>query len=1261
MPKLLLRPSGISLLVGLIDLQPGSFEYYINALKPILKDWGKPWRRRFKEDSHQLPERFYNLDHFYQTCGFVGLGAWDLVTLTLMSEKGLANHLSFMGHVRGQSYFHAQDFSLVLDGSHQYGDRVRGCMIRLAEMTRELGLTSIVKLPGERDRVEWGALEGESFTQRALTDRDAHYYARWNSLNLNQINCGKDRSNFWGYDSEETVSVTDDREKELVGLYQLKLNQVAWMRRFEWLHTLAFLTILTAAYREKKRQECSEDPSRVFPDVLRPMFCDGYFDLFLLMRSPYLTAMESFVQTIKYLTIDEAFELLEKQGLGGLMAYHEEIGHEPLFELSHSTVAFSYGLQCKAREHAGRVQVTPQHSRDLLAGDAENRDILPKILRDYRQTFRCFNHPDGIAESKEKIFQIRPSTLISANAGKLVRSIEEIGRIRNLASQGAKPLFGLSKHLSIFYGSFDFELFQKHKPCFFGDFLAEHQMIKHLLLRFKHMGGHDHSGALFRERTYSPLLSMFSQLGPPLDKGLLKNVAISDRMPDRLAPEQSLCLLSITHLDDLLTQLIERVATNAWEDSEMWEHLGKNYLYWQEEFDRVSHEVAAAPNDQRPEMANILLQHSFNRFLKDRFADFVSFETLESLFTTICAVDGSLSDPMRFDLVLDVARYLRQILASLMTIYTIPPKYPGNGCDPDPEGDPFVMTPGSFRYYDLDTNSIKVERVTNDAKAHEWVGVENYLLEAIDLTHRIVAQRTQGSFPYHDRSYARISDLRTFHTKKLVSISWMVNCTIQTVNQFVQTRFEAFTEGPLGRLMGLCCDQPKDKDEVILPGMRYLAGFSNSPEVAIKLKEGSVSLNARLLTSVGSMVMIYHEIGHLYSRSLGLDRKDEATGFHLDYHWDEVCADLFARKMCFAQLEAFGLEEMIPRDGLSWSVTRIDGFSDRKEVYDRVDLTMLAWIFQLLQMPKTYREHHFLWVLQRLHLDVLILKTFLYLHITGESWIDSRQTLFQKVYPAIHVFFQEKLPAFLDYLREGIDKGAVHIGDSRNFNLESSLWQHYFSGDTPEIEEIGYSMTLFCMDRFQTLRDGIFQGSMFYRFLAFLAMPVEVEVPMTSTETSVPFHCPSFLQPMIWDGVNSKTRSRELHQLLEGILERRGRYTKAENFFAAAAQLVGLINLSFCGNGSSHTIFFNGYPGFAHCRDQQNLARLRQLATMLIQQGGAMAMDEYLERHGYWGRPTRWKGTLFKAGSEDDKVKTPVHQSHPAADPMPPRLPHASN
>ncbi len=110
-------------MVGLINIQPAEISNYNLDLAASLCHWSQNADKRFdtqKSDCVTTP------DHKFKSCGFIGIGAWNYINLTLVSEQGLATQLSYMGKVSGQNYYHAYDLCLVLpnDRNDEYKELI---------------------------------------------------------------------------------------------------------------------------------------------------------------------------------------------------------------------------------------------------------------------------------------------------------------------------------------------------------------------------------------------------------------------------------------------------------------------------------------------------------------------------------------------------------------------------------------------------------------------------------------------------------------------------------------------------------------------------------------------------------------------------------------------------------------------------------------------------------------------------------------------------------------------------------------------------------------------------------------------------------------------------------------------------------------------------------------------------------------------------------------------------------------------------------
>jgi len=1233
---LALRPTGISLLVGMIELQPGSTQNYIDALGPLLTSWSSAWRRRSCSDRQEQTSRNFDPDHFYKTCGFVGLGAWDLITLTLMSEKGLGTHLAFIGHIRGQSYFYAHDYSISLDVEQMNMDE-QSAAARLIEIARLVGITDLLKA---------GKAIGPSldpkYTSRTPDFRLSRRRAHWRPLQLDHINGGTSREDFWGLMEEEGKPAIKNRRKCLLGLYQLKTNQILWNQAYEWTHRLAYLTILAITWHEKSRPGLFGEYA---PAVVRPLFSDGYFDLLLLIRGQYLPPMESFVQKIRYLTVQDALVACHDAGIGKLLenAPSPALLEEPLFELTHSVLGFS---------HSFVREIEKEHLPDLDRLDLEGllerhppRQLQKKMMslhRYFRKTFADFNHPNNAPEA---LYKVTPSTLIAVNAGMMERAIFEISRLFSLLLYDKKRnqegiLFRIGEGAPLLYGPHDIEAFPTEARCFFGNFLADHQFLKFLMLRHTRPTQAPANSLLFQGRKMSPLLSLFSQVGPSYyraegiagnllkRKKNLKTHFDSLRNVRRL-PFQAHGILTRANIEGLLNQL----DTSLHGDDPKLLKCRALFMarsgFWREALSDIE-EAAAQDAYAQPD---ILLQAYFERFLKRHFGEDITAQTLESLFTAFVAVESGLSDPLRFNLFLDVRRYLQQVFTALLTLKEVPESYepdehdvaisyfdPNQGqwraklvkwhkiarnrdslalaLEGEPDHQAFSLGPREARYFEF-FDLEKRAMVRKEAGGEVCIGMEAYMLSVVDLIHRVTEQRAVGAYPYHDRSQSRIADLRTIQTKKLTAVSWMVNDMLNAIAGALKEELPGYLSRRFGPKSETIAREHLSRFEA--PAQHYLACFGNTPETLVSFTDRSIQLNARQLASVGSLATLFHEIGHIIGRNISETCKSNPLE---DYIWDEVAADLFLFRVCFAPLENRGAARvfnLLSRHGGRPMIRQIH-FTAKDDRYDMADLFTLAWVFQLLQMPKPRNPHNFHKTLRRLCLTNLLLKA----HRRPSGGLDAGPwpptQSHDDLLASAAALFNVKIPRFMAYLRsEGADGAGGFNGDGggdakSHHNLTDSLWWRALVDRRPIY--LSYDVQP-CFQRFFAEA----AATPAFGYLSFLASPIDSARPSSSP----------YLRPTLFRSDSPESdHPRGWMNLLEGILDETEPLRNAADYFAATAQYVGMINLGFTGNSRGRPVFSDGYVGFSTHEDQHNLARMRQIATMLLLHGGALAMRAYL-------------------------------------------------
>ena len=1049
MPEIHLRPTGCSFLVGLIDLPPGDIPNYVNSLRPVLEDWGSASQRI--ERTSKIKRTKSDPQDFYKTCGYLGIGPWNFITLSLVSDYGLATRLGFIGHARSQDYFHANDISLLIDltGETISKDCSEG-IETLLKINRKMGITDVLKISSNTERTELSKLfldPGQASRKSILPIDDKYQFnACFRPVYLNHIYSGKD--SIYGHDTQfEAVSQLLGKhrnqikkegrrvpeEENLVSFHQLKTNPVLNIKYHKGITKFIYLTILTALY-ERVAENDLKFPLSSYPSMIRPLLSGGYFDFMVLMRGPFSAPMDLMLQRIKYYRVRDAIALLEKKKLDTLMTQiiaqlKKECLELPLFKLSHTTLGAPFTIISHAEQTLKgellKVKAKPGEKPDALLERhirviGNNYDKIKGIFQDY-------DHPNWSKgdnrkwENSKHNFVVFPRTAVSVKASRGPEVVEILRKSKGIHPNGSDFLNRLLDAHKIANGRYDFYLFE-NQAMFFGEFLTKLQIMRNLL----QLSGYLPSGRemhLFQRRLRSPLLGLHTVMSMSFQAKEAPPPEDLYRGLDQTVFHKPICIVTQENIRAQLKMLHDGYQPTP--TSEIKEILRANLKssekYWDTWFQ--SAEEHDLPNQDEAYVFNrsdALIQSGFDRFLRERFASEVSHETLEVLLSTFCLIDGFLVDPLLFGLYLDVVPFLNHFLIQLFTLE----------CRVETENGKEIV-----RLFYADPEMDRVRQITPTRPP--YVGMEAYFIRIADLIQKVLGQRQPGSFPNYDRSFSRLSDLKIQQGKTMTGLSWMAKNLIKNLREYMPRAISEKIDADPINCQGSVVDIDIDDEQLTFgesrklldpliqfqrqmrfPDSNFLPHFSSAPEALLYRFDKSISLNARHLTSIERIVMMAHEIGHLlvdpmdgtYFEPLACNfrEKVDTSSNKIDDMWQEVFADLMVYRLCFRPCGLLydGSFNGKLFNGRKPRVNFLPGTTQ----YDLCDDFLMAWIFQLLLLAKIKLPGSFKNVFSRLMIELTLLK---YFHYYADGLAENgTQKLIGRVYDEqVDPFIKRKLPA----------------------------------------------------------------------------------------------------------------------------------------------------------------------------------------------------------------------------------------------------------
>ncbi|CAM2006419.1 hypothetical protein [Acanthopleuribacter pedis] len=985
-PLLILRPTGTSVMVGLIDLPPSEVDVYTNYLTAAMKRWGKLAQRKHRETDTIKSDRCINIKSdrcintksnvadFNNACGFVGIGPWNFLSLTLVSEKGLATELAFLGHSRGQSYTFAHDYSLALDlreqdpGEEAYFTQVNTfvAMMRTTGLTHLLGISN--KNDGNPDsdgdawrhKLDLNPAEKTDIYTRTV-GRQKHnftFHAHLQPLTLEHIYSGKD--SIYGLLTKPTEPAATDAdpaaadaeaaaadaepaaadaeaaaadaesaaaeaepspkghsrlpgENELLMLYQMKFNPLLKIRNYAHLKKLAYLAVVKL-FHDYLLDFCEPEKNQPISFV-RPFISDGFFDFSVIIRGTCIPTADRLMLKFKQLTVKGLSELLkDKLDLlvkEELKCWGPEADDVSLFKLTHTTS----GVPCTLLKNA---------EQDIV----KNPDwTTEKKYKEYLKGLEKYLNQD------DEDFGV--STMVSAKVDQLHEAqkvAEEIHALVRNENDTCPLLTKTQNKRTLLNGRYDLELFSACRQLSLKHYIAALQVFKIQLNYPKE------KMKPFHARAASIILTLKSKLGVP---------TAHPQSPSSLEAEQKFfnpdadcTFFSKANLGMIFRDLDSSIKASS------------SLKEYPEVEDRITTAINWWTNHTSEYIENYKLQYYFSDFLTEHLSDYVSSETLEMVNTVFCSIDRFLVDPLSFSFYLDVLKYLNYFFKVILSLTEV------KDLKTEVKDSEATETAGGF--YRFDPEGLRVEKKPAPS-SKSLIGMEAYLSDFCDFAQRAFSQRQFGDFPNHDRSMSRLIDLKVAHSKKLKSCSWMIDNFFTEVQNWLFAEIDHMLKDAKNQLISnknlrhykitltfwhikektkdsgpqkkirmrpvrtkkhkkfnKSSNQPlalrraksnliktllswKSKDRI---KQTFLPYFTSSPELSLDGKLNGVSLNARHLSSFESLILVTHEMGHVFDnflkdtigpqKVLTLKRSTTSSQGRLNEHLTELLGARFA-------------------------------------------------------------------------------------------------------------------------------------------------------------------------------------------------------------------------------------------------------------------------------------------------------------------------------------------------------------------------------
>ncbi|CAM2064674.1 hypothetical protein SCOR_04835 [Sulfidibacter corallicola] len=1240
MPCMYLRPTGTSVLIGFIEIPPSNIDDFVQYLHPVMTRWGERSIRELNSAEggsaahHAREKTKLHPGNANNACGYVGIGPWNLLTLTMVSEKGLATNLSFIGHARGQNYTHAHDYSIVLDlQDSSWTDELGGAVRDFLEITTHAGLTDVLGLDLSKDihlqllrDIQPGPphrRRREPVFYKQEPPKDLRFLAEYRPFLLNHIYSGSEsiygllkddpaaREKILSGNEAVHSGPTDlPTEDALLGLYQLKFEPLLKVKDYRRLKLLVFLA--SAVIYSEYRKGASARREEGLPTFFRPLFTDGFFDMFFLVRGKHLASMDALMLKIKTLSVHRIDHVLrgrrtqegqvEGIDLGPLIdeelrAFVSSFPTDvPIFSVSHTTAGIPCSMIKKAETAViDRVEALKRSHPRLI--EAPRQEML-EIYDAFAEHFQGYASKVPIKDGDDDRGTMRISTMMSVKVGMLSHTQSMIEKFYDLiygdASNDSPPRLAPPHLLN---GRYDFELFRENDLMDMNEYVSRLQFFKILM--------NNQSGAdkTFHMRSSSPILALKTKIAFPHHDNLF---SIESRNY-LLKRDVELTFFSRENLERVFADLEASISKLSEDDKVTVDAFRESWQFWK----------ARLGNGAHP---NMEYQAHFHTFLEMRLKHLVSPETIEMVNTVYCSVERFLSDPLLFSFYIDVYHYLSYFFQMICTVQcdldtksrsemalTIRgPEETDERIDEDFEKPELVKVTYEHlkvTYFDPESESVVPLGDFNGV----YKGLEAFLLHFCELTQKAFSQRQFGSFPNHDRSFSRLMDLKITHSKKLKSLSWLIR-------DFMKTQRDWLFESMEHYLSEIEPDQGHALQERLgeweRPGLSYLPYFSNSPELILMRTSRSISVNARHLTSFESLCMVAHEMGHIFTDSFRFeDAPHTATGTpkvhglerdgSFDTIWEECCCDMMVFRTCFSVLSPAILDPQL-KGIFDPECPRTTSWPGERE-YDICDDFVLAMFFQLLLHPAPLRKRAMLDNVLRLALGLCVTKYFTHEDHVSEWSLDK---LIVALVDQWDLFAETKLRRLFRKIQKHED----------NPIKDKQCLSYGLLFECSENRKAGLLRTeaTFFRDQLEKRLRFLFESrtrSLLFTYLKCLCLP---------------------WNRLPWDQLPERARSEycmpqtlreptDLFRWLNGLTPDHAQFDDASSCFAAVLQLSGMINFGFSQALKKEEYKFPyGYPGHRYHQEQQQLCRTRRLLNTLLYRGATASIREELARRGAW-------------------------------------------
>ncbi len=1299
--KVRFRETGNSLLMGLVKITPGEFANYHHELNAAITNWQASRDSEPKPNTEKNEVRTWsNPKHFYQTCAYSTLGSWDLAHFTLTYDQGIATSLPYIGHAIGQQLYFLHDVSLQLpvEMVEKQIDK-EGTFVKLLERFK---ITYCFRHNGD------GQYETDpkyKAVRKLISGRGKyHYGVITQKFDLESVYNGYifgDMSSISGRSLVWTRRKREEAEKQIfrksgkdlmrdicpedpIGIFQLNINPNFTLECTEENRVLIYLFLL---YKINKYWEKDDDIS-----FIKPFLTDNFFDFVILFRGKNFTKMNEIVTEITKITEEDV------EGLCKLTCYNDKelyskdptvekfVKKKPLYHLSYNIEGFSYPQIIDIQERIEKSFLAASKSCKSECGfeKAVSKSSEPKC--EFEKLSKCVakvlkeewdRHAPNNSAENESSNNVVPSILLAVQTG----LNDHILALLNIWSAQCCRVISLESQpvINKVQGRYSFKIhfgdeglpLKKFVVCyaFLTFFLSKECANKLSLLK---------TLPIETRKIHNPILQFktkFHYGQNNNDQQRSSNSSLNIPAISDSPYHGHVCLLNRVKMTqicyDSLDSLMNRLEEVKGED-DIQNLFPSTTDYAKIEIEQKRKIVNKITSSLHYSLKSIVevehqcpFQWAFNNFLKKKFAGFVTPDTLELLFSTLCAVDSFLSNQISYYFYLDVRIFTIEFLSKLLSAYRM--DFGNKYC---------------FFYWDQISQTVKR---CNEDQNDIMQEVEKTLINFISTIGKITSQKLSGAYPQHDRNFSRLSDIRVFQNKKIQAVSWMINSLTQ---EFLEDCSNTLKTPPKGGIP------------------RYLPLFGNSPDMIMCGDTQTVEINVRNLASIEGLSLITHEVGHIFCEFLKqqrskhkawlsfykenhsppptsikeknvvsvkinnaldpndslssskanhpspptninekkeksvlsikvtntLDQNDPLSipnpkqyGKHLDCYFfhrvsifDEVFADLYSFYVTFGPLEMFyhsDFEHLCPNvDSEGGNITRTDEYKSLEKgetkKYDRIDDFALSFIAQIIHFPQIINQDSLYHLFIRLTVMIGISK-----------YVNNKKRLHEKtgissekeLYAPSHDEMRYKVAANVyDYLIQPFfDEKLINLLEKlATREKEINLQPLILDKTLKVLKELKPSST---EGKAQSPSENeelyvFFQNHIkriFQNYFNLFIRGISVDDPMFI-----------YIQKYAEAKTNTKETKKIYRNTYDAYLVRQGIYPNdieeldALDCFYQSLQLCGTINLRFGIISIDKHLIMEGYQGFKTHAAQQYLSRTRQMATTILWHGALQAINK---------------------------------------------------